>query len=86
MRAAFPRQLPSGFAWNRQRDRLLLSIQDDGQGFDVRQTKGLGLLGIQERVSAAGRNMLGALPARERNEVSVELPVTSGERGARGVL
>ena len=30
---------------------LALTIQDDGQGFDVRQIKGLGLLGIQERVA-----------------------------------
>jgi signal transduction histidine kinase len=35
-------------------DRLVLSIQDDGQGFDVTQTKGLGLLGIQERVASLG--------------------------------
>jgi signal transduction histidine kinase len=32
-------------------NRLTLSIQDDGQGFDSRQVKGLGLLGIQERVA-----------------------------------
>jgi signal transduction histidine kinase len=32
-------------------DRLLLSIQDDGVGFDVHQVKGLGLIGIQERVA-----------------------------------
>jgi len=36
----------------RQEDeRLLLSIQDDGKGFNVEQTRGMGLLGIQERVS-----------------------------------
>src|ERR1700691_185368 len=35
-------------------DRLLLTIQDDGRGFDVRETKGLGLLGIQERVTRLG--------------------------------
>ena len=35
-------------------DRLALTIQDDGQGFDVRQMKGLGLLGIQERVARLG--------------------------------
>src|ERR1700691_3319933 len=33
------------------RNRLLLTIQDDGQGFDVRETKGMGLLGMQERVT-----------------------------------
>jgi signal transduction histidine kinase len=35
-------------------DRLSVSIQDDGRGFDVRQTKGLGLLGIEERVARLG--------------------------------
>ncbi len=30
---------------------LLLSIEDDGRGFNARQEKGMGLLGIQERVS-----------------------------------
>jgi signal transduction histidine kinase len=30
---------------------LLLSIQDDGKGFNVRHSKGLGLLGIEERVA-----------------------------------
>jgi signal transduction histidine kinase len=37
-----------------QRDRLTLSIQDDGQGFDTGQVRGLGLLGIQERVTRLG--------------------------------
>lgn len=35
-------------------DRLTLTIQDDGQGFDTRQVKGMGLLGIQERVARLG--------------------------------
>src|ERR1700728_2310090 len=34
-----------------QDDRLVLRIQDDGQGFNVQQVKGLGLLGIEERVA-----------------------------------
>jgi len=33
---------------------LTVSIQDDGQGFDARQSKGLGLLGIEERVAQLG--------------------------------
>ncbi len=32
----------------------LLSIQDDGKGFDVQRERGMGLLGIQERVSHLG--------------------------------
>lgn len=31
--------------------RLVLDIEDDGKGFDARREKGMGLLGIQERVS-----------------------------------
>jgi len=34
--------------------RLMLSIQDDGKGFDFKQNKGMGLLGIQERVANLG--------------------------------
>ena len=34
--------------------RITISIQDDGQGFDATQMKGLGLLGIQERVTRLG--------------------------------
>jgi signal transduction histidine kinase len=37
-----------------QPERLLLTIQDDGLGFDAQQTKGLGLLGIQERAARLG--------------------------------
>jgi signal transduction histidine kinase len=32
-------------------DRLLLSIQDDGKGFNIARERGMGLLGMQERVS-----------------------------------
>ncbi len=35
-------------------DSLGLSIHDDGRGFDVTHTKGLGLLGMEERVSRLG--------------------------------
>ena len=35
-------------------ERLTLSIQDDGKGFDFKETKGMGLLGIQERVANLG--------------------------------
>ena len=35
-------------------ERIQLSIQDDGLGFDAGERKGLGLLGIQERVNRLG--------------------------------
>lgn len=34
--------------------KLTLSVQDDGRGFDVRESKGMGLLGIEERVARLG--------------------------------
>lgn len=39
---------------SQEADRLLLSIKDDGAGFDARRERGLGLLGIEERVSYLG--------------------------------
>src|SRR3954454_4287740 len=35
-------------------DRLMLSIQDDGSGFNPRQERGMGLLGMEERVGSLG--------------------------------
>lgn len=35
-------------------DRILLAIQDDGKGFDAQLERGMGLLGMQERVSHLG--------------------------------
>ena len=55
-------------------ERLLLTIQDDGRGFDVRQTKGLGLLGIQERVAGLrGHSEVHSQPGNGTT-LSVELP------------
>ena len=34
----------------RQDDMLMLVVEDDGQGFDMSSTDGLGLIGIRERV------------------------------------
>lgn len=32
-------------------EHLLITVQDDGRGFDVKQSKGMGLLGIEERAA-----------------------------------
>jgi len=34
-----------------QNERLQLTIEDDGKGFDTQLTKGMGILGMEERVS-----------------------------------
>jgi signal transduction histidine kinase len=65
--------------------RLTLSIQDDGLGFDTTQMKGLGLLGIQERVNRLG-GICRVHSAPGRGTVlSVELPVPSGQPAAQAV-
>jgi signal transduction histidine kinase len=58
-------------------DRLTLSIQDDGQGFDTKQVKGLGLLGIHERVTRlGGKCTVHSAPGRG-TVLAVELPLAS---------
>jgi signal transduction histidine kinase len=44
------------FGWSSDRDPdgLSASVQDDGVGFDPSQEKGLGLLGMEERVQRLG--------------------------------
>ncbi len=62
-------------------DRLTLTIQDDGQGFDAQQVKGLGLLGIQERVARLyGKCSIHSQPG-SGTILSVELPFQE-ERGS----
>ena len=61
-------------------DRLTLVIQDDGQGFDVRQMKGLGLLGIQERVARLGGKCSVHSKPGGGTILSVEFPFTNQNR------
>jgi two-component system sensor histidine kinase DegS len=39
---------------HRDGEGLSISVQDDGVGFDPQHNKGLGLLGMMERVAGAG--------------------------------
>ncbi len=66
-----------------ERDRLLLDIQDDGQGFDARQTKGLGLLGIQERITRLGGTCHVHSQPGSGTVLSVSLPFTVELRSVR---
>lgn len=58
--------------------RITLSIQDDGLGFDSAQMKGLGLLGIQERVNRLGGVCRVHSSPGRGTVVSVELPAPAG--------
>jgi signal transduction histidine kinase len=58
----------------REAERVLFSVQDDGAGFDARVVRGLGLLGMEERVRRlGGRLRLDSQPGRG-TRVSAELP------------
>ncbi len=61
-------------------DRLTLVIQDDGRGFDARQMKGAGLLGIQERVARLGGTVSVHSKPGDGTILSIELPLTEDRR------
>jgi signal transduction histidine kinase len=67
---------------HQHQDVLSLSIQDDGRGFDTKQVKGLGLLGIQERVARLGGACTVHSEPGGGTIVVVDLPLTR-ERAAR---
>jgi signal transduction histidine kinase len=59
---------------------ISLSIQDDGRGFDVTHTKGLGLLGMEERVSRlGGRTEIHSAPGNG-TILTIELPFRDSKR------
>ena len=57
-------------------DKLTLSIQDDGKGFRPTQEKGMGLLGIQERVSHLSGIFAVQSEPGQGTELRVQLPLT----------
>ena len=62
-------------AVRREARRVLFSVQDDGAGFDTHVIRGLGLLGMEERVRRlGGRLRLDSQPGRG-TRVSAELPL-----------
>jgi len=59
--------------------RLLLSIQDDGRGFDVGRSRGLGLLGMEERVAHLGGTLQLLSELGSGTLISVVLPLAGRE-------
>jgi signal transduction histidine kinase len=59
-------------------ERLLLTIEDDGKGFDVHRVRGLGLIGMSERVT----HLSGTFEVESREGrgtlLRIELPLGSG--------
>jgi signal transduction histidine kinase len=66
--------------------RLNLSVQDDGQGFDSQHVKGLGLLGIQERVAQLGGKCMVHSEPGTGTILTVELPLGGDDGHGNGNL
>jgi signal transduction histidine kinase len=56
---------------------ITVSISDDGQGFDSERVRGLGLLGMEERVRRLGGKVTIHSRPREGTNIRAELPVPS---------
>jgi signal transduction histidine kinase len=58
---------------------LILTIQDDGKGFDVQHSKGMGLLGIEERAAQLGGSLQIQSGAAAGTILTVELPFPANQ-------
>ena len=70
-----PKRVPSVVVVRQEGAKIILSAEDDGRGFDARRVRGLGLVGMEERV----RHLGGAFHVRSTpgtgTKVDVELPL-----------
>jgi len=64
-----------------ERDRVSVTVQDDGAGFDSRYVRGLGLLGMEERVRRLGGRLRIDSRGGKGTLIAVELPVVELARG-----
>src|SRR5579885_3555341 len=58
-----------------ERSRIVLTVEDDGHGFDARRVRGLGLVGMEERVSHLGGAFEIESSPGMGTRVAVELPI-----------
>ena len=67
-----------------ERDRLRLSIRDDGKGFDARRERGMGLLGMEERVGHLGGSFAADSAPGRGATLQVVLPLPEPAAGREG--
>jgi signal transduction histidine kinase len=56
-------------------ERLNLSVEDDGRGFDPARSRGLGLIGMEERVANLGGSLSVQAAPGHGTRLAVMLPV-----------
>ena len=59
----------------REDRRVLFSVRDDGAGFDTRFVRGLGLLGMEERVRRLGGRLEIDSRLGRGTRIAAELPI-----------
>ena len=59
--------------------RLRIVIEDDGCGFDAGRTRGMGLLGMQERISHLNGEFEVETAPGKGTVIRIELPLPAGE-------
>jgi signal transduction histidine kinase len=55
--------------------RIELKIRDDGKGFDPRRSRGLGILGMEERVRLLHGSLVVNSTPGAGSEITAELPL-----------
>jgi signal transduction histidine kinase len=60
-----------------ERSKIILSVEDDGHGFDAHRVRGLGLVGMEERVHHLGGEFEIESEPGAGTRVAVELPLAS---------
>lgn len=63
-------------------NRLGVTIEDDGKGFDASRVRGMGLVGMNERVTQLGGEMKVESDAARGTRLTVDLPLPNGFAGA----
>ncbi len=73
-------------AVRREKNRVTLTVQDDGAGFDARIVRGLGLLGMEERVRRLGGRLRVDSQPGQGTRITAALPLVelTGGNGDHG--
>jgi signal transduction histidine kinase len=61
-------------------EKIIVAVRDDGRGFDPQKTRGLGILGMHERVTRLGGTLTIESQLEHGTVLTAELPLRAGER------